>query len=146
MNRICIKKFITNAGFIISFILIFLILILAVFNYISIPPSGFILLPLGLILIIIIATGDFNIKIKDLIEVNQIKKEIKGVQENLAELNIKISNVNTNQNITILSVSPSDIKGIIESAKSKTEITNLGIIFKSLPPDSESFKQVDNNK
>ena len=106
-----IFKNIINIGLIIIFVIVLALLILSAFGRIILPSYGFVALPFILVGVIILANGDFSFKIGDLFE---IKKEVSSIKKELGILNTKISNINTNQNITVLSVNPADIKEILE--------------------------------
>jgi len=123
-----IRENLINIGLGIIFIVILVLIILGICKLIILPDYGLIFLPLGMILIILIARGDFSFKLGDLLEV---KKDIGSVKDELILLNTKINNINTNQNITILSVSAPDMKEILNQVKSKTILSDSDIVIKS---------------
>jgi len=123
-----VTKNLINIALTVTFITTLVLVILSVLKVFALPDYGFVILPLILLAIIVIAKGDISLKIGDLF---QIKKEIGSVKDELVVLNTKISNINTNQNITILSVSPTDVKEILDQVKSKTTLSEPNIIAKS---------------
>jgi len=123
-----IFKNIINIGLIIIFVIVLVLLILSIFGHIILPSYGFVLLPSILVGVIVLAKEDFSFKIGDLFE---IKKEISSIKKEVGILNTKISNINTNQNITVLSVNPADIKEILGKIKSQSISKDPNVIISS---------------
>lgn len=128
-----ILKNIINIGLAVIFIIVLILLILSIFGTVILPSYGFVILPLILVAVIILARGDFSFKIGDLFE---IKKEVNSIKKELGVLNTKINNINTIQNNTILSVCPADIKEMLDKIKSQSVSKDPNIIISS--PSTET--------
>jgi len=130
-----IIKNIINIDLFIVFIATLILLILSAIKTITLPNYGFVILPLALLVTIIIARGDFSLKIGDLFE---IKKEIGSVKDELVTLNTRISNINTQQNITYNYYgSPVETKEINQIA-SQTDLSKSDIVPKSSSPETQN--------
>jgi len=130
-----IIKNIINSGLFIVFIATLILLILSAIKTISLPNYGFVILPLALLATIIIARGDFSLKVGDLFE---IKKEIGSVKDELVTLNTRISNINTQQNITYNYYgSPVETKETNQIA-SQTDLSRPDIVPKSSSPETQN--------
>ena len=130
-----IIKNIINIDLFIVFIATLILLILSAIKTITLPNYGFVILPLALLATIIIARGDFSLKVGDLFE---IKKEIGSVKDELVTLNTRISNINTQQNITYNYYgSPVETKEINQIA-SQTDLSKSDIVPKSSSPETQN--------
>ena len=123
-----ISKNIISIGLFATFIIVLTLLTLSIFDVVILPSYGFVALPFILVAVITLAKGDFSFKIGDLFE---IKKEVSSIKKELGVLNTKISNINTNQNITVLSVNPADIKEILGKIKSQSISKDPNVIISS---------------
>ena len=131
-----LKDSLTGLSLITSFIFILILIILDVLKFIALPDYGLIVLPFGLIVVIVVGIGDYNLKFGNIIEVKKITKEVGEIKKELLTLNAKISNINTNQNITVLTVKSEYITEIINQIKSKTTLTDSQYDIKSPSPES----------
>ncbi|KUK66403.1 MAG: hypothetical protein XD85_0244 [Parcubacteria bacterium 34_609] len=120
-----IIKNLVNIGLFITFAITFVLLIFSILKIITLPSYGFIILPIILVAVIIIAKGDLSLKIGDLLE---IKKDMGTIKGELVTLNTKISNINTLQNITYNYYGNPGVAKETNQIESQTDLNKTNVV------------------